>query len=143
MRIADVMTKRVETIGGAAPAEGAWERMRARRIRHLVVTDGSTVVGIVSERDLGGRNGEDVRKGRTVAQLMTASPVVAAPGETVRRAANLMRGSSVGCLPVVDGDALVGILTVSDVLDLVGRGTERPVERSKRYTLKNRGPRRK
>lgn len=143
MRIADVMKTRVETVDRGAPAGDAWERMRARRIRHLVVTERDRVVGVVSERDLGGRSGEAVRKDRAVADLMSPSPVTAAPDDTVRRAANLMRGSSVGCLPVLDRGSLVGILTVSDVLDLVGRGAERPVARSKRYTLKHRGPRRR
>lgn len=142
MRIGDVMTKRVETIEPSAGADAAYERMRLRRIRHLVVMEDRGVVGVISERDLGGKNGEGVRAGRTVAELMTRGVAVAGPLETVRAAANRMRGGSIGCLPVVDEGRVVGILTVSDVLELVGRGAEKPVEMTQRRVLRRRGPRR-
>ena len=54
---------------------------------------------------------------------------------TVREAANLLRGRSIGCLPVFDGDQLAGIVTTSDLLELIGRGVERPVAESTRWTL--------
>lgn len=76
-----------------------------------------------------------------ISDLMTRGAVTAAPDDTVRAAANRLRGRSLGCLPVVDGDRLVGLLTVSDVLELVGRGAERPTERGVRKTLRRRGAR--
>jgi CBS domain-containing protein len=45
--------------------------------------------------------------------------------ETVRRAANLMQGRNIGCLAVTDERKLVGIITVSDLLRLLGKGGER------------------
>lgn len=141
MRIGEVMTRNVETVEPSATADEAWQRMRERRIRHLVVMRKGAVLGVVSERDLGGRSGVTVRRGRSVQDLMSAAAVTAEPDATVREAANLMRGRSVGCLPVIEKNRLVGILTVSDVLELVGRGVERTVERSKRYTLRQRAPR--
>jgi acetoin utilization protein AcuB len=72
---------------------------------------------------------------------MTKKVVVAAPQTSVREAANLMRGRRVNCLPVVDGRKLQGIVTAIDLLDLIGRGADRPVATSERYVLKNRGPR--
>ena len=53
---------------------------------------------------------------------------------TVRQAANLMRGRGIGCLAVVDDDKPIGIGTITDVLELIGRGVERPVEQGKRLT---------
>ena len=53
----------------------------------------------------------------------------------------LARITVIGCVPVLDRDRLVGIVTTTDVLDLVGRGAERPVDQAKRWTLKHRGPR--
>ena len=38
---------------------------------------------------------------------------------------------------------LIGIVTTTDLLDLIGRGVERPVAHAKRWTLKHRGPRRR
>ena len=39
-----------------------------------------------------------------------------------------MRGRTIGCIPVSDGKRLVGMITVSDLLDLLGRGVDRPAK---------------
>ena len=66
MRLREFMRTSVVTIESTEAASVAWSRMRQRRIRHLVVTDNGRVVGIISERDLGGRDDqvedEDVKK---------------------------------------------------------------------------------
>jgi acetoin utilization protein AcuB len=99
---------------------------------------------VVSSHDLGGSEaGESARRGKSVAEVMTSRPVTVAPDTTVREAANRLRGRKIGCLPVVEKGRLVGIVTTTDLLDLLGRGAERPVEMGKRWTLKHRGPRRK
>jgi hypothetical protein len=54
-----------------------------------------------------------------------------------------MRGRSVGCLVVATGDSVVGIVTISDLLELIGRGLDRGVATNKRWTLKHRVPHRK
>jgi CBS domain-containing protein len=74
---------------------------------------------------------------------MAGDVVSAAPDLTVRQAANKLRGRVIGCLPVIDGKKLTGIVTFSDLLELLGRGAVRPVERGERWTLKHRGPRRR
>ena len=61
----------------------------------------------------------------TVADLMTAPAVTVEPTTTVRQAANVMRGRSIGCLVVVESGHAIGIVTVSDLLELVGRGLDR------------------
>ncbi len=135
------MTKTVWSVAPDASAEVAWQQMKKRRVRHLVVMESSRVVGIISERDLGSSRGERVRQDRRVAELMTPHVVVAAPETTIKQAANLLRGRVIGCLPVIDGKTLVGIVTTTDLLDLIGRGAERPVLETKRWTMKGRGPR--
>jgi CBS domain-containing protein len=126
MRVSELMTKRVHTIGPEVPANDAWELMRRRQIRHLVVMANSTIVGVLSDRDLGSRRGAGVRSDTTVADLMTRKVVTIGPTETIRAAANLMRGRTIGCLPVVERGRLAGVITVSDLLTLVGRGVDRP-----------------
>src|SRR5690606_16090677 len=64
-------------------------------------------------------------RGRTVRDLMTADPVSASPNTTIRQAANLMRGRTIGCLLVVEKGHVVGIVTTTDVLDQLGRGATR------------------
>lgn len=122
MRVRDIMHTKVETIDQDQGAEAAYNLMRLNRIHHLVVTAGPEIVGVLSERDLGGKDREAMRKTLKVLNFMTPYAVKAKPGMTVRQAANLMRGWSIGCLPVVDREGLVGILTVSDLLDLVAKG---------------------
>lgn len=142
MRVAEVMTERVETVPATMPAADAWDLMRRKGIRHLVVTAGSDVKGVLSERDAGGRSGASVRTNSSVADLMTTAVVTVAPDAPVRRIANLMRGRTIGCVPVVDGKRLVGIVTVSDLLDLLGRGVDRPAPPQRRG-LHHRVPHRK
>ncbi len=43
----------------------------------------------------------------------------------------------------MEGKKVVGIVTTTDLLDLVGRGAERPVATSERWVLKDRGPRKR
>ena len=140
MRVQDMMTRRVQTITAAEPVGAAVERMRRSRIRHLVVMRDGKPAGIVSSGDV---RALDSVGDRRVDEIMTAPAVTATPEMTVRKAANLLRGRSIGCLPVVEDGSLVGIVTTSDLLERIGRGAERPVTRGKRWILKGRGPRRK
>ncbi len=141
MRIAEVMTTRVETVTAGESAENALRRMRAKRVHHLAVMLGTEVVGVVSARDLDSLG--SARSYRTVGDVMTSPAVTAQPGTTIRQASNLLRGRTIGCLPVLEGGKLVGILTTTDLLELIGRGSERPVSKTKRWVMKGRGARRK
>lgn len=139
MRVAEIMSTRVRTVGVADSAELAWDRMQLHGIHHLVVVRDAEIVGVITDRDLGSRHGREVREGRSVRDLMTPAVTTIASDATVREAANLMRGHRAGSLPVVDRGKLVGIVTVWDFLDLIGRGADRPVARPERWLLKDRG----
>ena len=136
MRLREIMTTEVVSIGPDDAANTAWSRMEREGIRHLVVTEGTRLLGVLSERDLGGRHGGAVRSGRVVRDLMTPQVAVATPATTLRQAANLMRGRLIGCLPVVDNGRVVGIATATDVLDELGRGSSRPAVRAKRQYMR-------
>jgi len=141
MRVRDVMRRSVQTVSATASAENAFRLMRTRKVRHLVATKGGEMVGVLSDRDL--RALGSYRQVQSVEEAMTAPAVAAKPEMTLRQAANLLRGRTIGCLPVVERGELVGILTTTDLLELIGRGAERPVAKGKRWVLKGRGPRRK
>jgi acetoin utilization protein AcuB len=123
------MRRKVETIGEDGSAEQALKRMRAGRLRHLVVVRGRRVVGIVSDRDIAGLLVGNLRIDRTIDQVMSRGVAVVAPGMRVEDAARLMRRRKIGALPVVSDEKLVGILTVSDLLDLVSRRLVRGAKR--------------
>jgi acetoin utilization protein AcuB len=83
----------------------------------------------VSERDFGRRHGRTSRD-LTVEDVMTTDVVSATPETTLRQAANLMRGHTIGSLLVVENDKLVGLVTTTDLLDQLGRGATRPTVRT-------------
>jgi ribosome-associated translation inhibitor RaiA len=93
------------------------------------VTSNGDLAGVISERDLGGAHGEAFRKSRSVQDLMNPRVVSAQPTMTLRQAANLMRGRTIGSLPVLEDGHIVGIVTATDVLDALGRGATRPTRR--------------
>ena len=143
MRVQDIMTTGVEIIAPEQSAETAWQFMKQKGVRHLLVWDGLERVGMLSSRDLGGSNGAAVRRGRTVAELMTPNVVSVLPTTTVRPAANLMRGRSIGSLIVGSQRHAVGIVTSADLLDLLGRGDSQTVVAKPRRPLRHNVPHRK
>lgn len=139
MRIQDIMSSEVISVSPNVSLVEARTRMQTGGVRHLLVQQDRRIVGVVSERDLGGSKLRQTNG--VVADVMTENVVTASPDTTVRRAANLLRGRTIGCLPVVDGERPVGIVTTTDLLELLGSGVEKPIERSTRWTLGRRGPR--
>ena len=125
MRVEELMRKRVETIREDGSAEEALKRMRARKLRHLVVVRDGDVVGIVSDRDLAALLVGSFRLDRTIDQVMSRGVAIVGPRTPIEDAARLMRRRKIGALPVVVGRRLVGILTVADLLDLLSRGAKR------------------
>lgn len=122
MRVYEVMSKSVETVQPQVAASEARTRMRNRKVRHLVVTRGGELQGIVSERDLGGTKLPKALGQWTVGDLMTAPVITVTSRTPVRRAAALMKGRTIGSLVVTSQNGNVaGIVTVSDLLDLIAR----------------------
>jgi CBS domain-containing protein len=97
-----------------------------RHIRHVPVEDGDgRLVGLVSHRALLHLLSTGVRhKGTdaiTVRDVMVADPVTVAPGTPTLDAIALMREKGIGCLPVVEQEQLVGIVTSYDFLEASAR----------------------
>ncbi len=94
----------------------------------MPVTEDSTLVGIVSARDLLAASLSQVRefewserrtflRSVTVSEAMTAEPITVQPETTLRAAAELMLERKIGCLPVVKPDGtLLGLVTETDML---------------------------
>lgn len=134
MRVRDLMSTEVVTLGRNDQLSLADDVMRLGRIRHMPVLDddGETLCGIVSQRDLfrgalattlgyGERAQRIVLDTLLVKEVMTAEPATIGPDAPIREAAELMLSRKVGCLPVLEGGKLVGILTESDFLRLAVR----------------------
>lgn len=133
MRVYEVMSKSIETVKPAVHASEAKARMRQKKIRHLVVTQGSQLAGIISQRDLGGSKLPKTLGDWTVADLMTTPVVTVTTRTPIRRAAALMKGRSIGSLVVTSASGKVaGIVTVSDLLDYLSRRPEHKSNRTAR-----------
>jgi len=146
------MTRQPTTIRPAMPIGEAAALMARMRWRHLLVTDepAGTLRGIVSLRDLARAFPPDVNPlsvlgseeglARAVAEVMTTRPTTVTPATPIEDAAGIMLARKFSALPVVQGEAVVGILTNSDVLhafvELAGSVGESSAEgRSARITF--------
>jgi acetoin utilization protein AcuB len=134
--VADAMTRRPVTVPPTATVATALSAMRRGRFRHLPVVAGAELVGVIAHRDLEAPPGAPVEvaeslAGRPLAEVMSAQPVTVWPDEPVEVAARLLVGHAIGCLPVVAGEGLVGILTESDLFAVLLRllGGDEPSSR--------------
>ena len=123
MRVQDIMNRKVETVSPEDGVVFANELMWRRCIHHLVVVEGDRVVGVLSDTDLGGPNAPEISDSQRIRDGMTADPVTVAPAVTVDRAVNILWERGIHCLPVLDGQRLVGIVTSTDIENLAKRGT--------------------
>jgi CBS domain-containing protein len=114
------MTRHPVTVSEECTIERAIGQMRVAEIRHLVITEGDRVTGIVSNRDLRRLLEDPSRPPRLtdpVRRIMTEDPVTVAPEMPVTEAARVLLERKIGALPVRDGDEIVGIFTTSDALE--------------------------
>jgi len=108
----------------------ARQRMLLARIRHLVVTEGEGVAGIVTDRDirlnlpspatnLSMWEVNFLLAKLTVGDVMTRAVVLVDPKRSAAEAAQIMLTHKISALPVTEGERLVGIITESDFVRLV------------------------
>ncbi len=133
MRVREWMQPLPETATPDMPVPEASRLMRRGGFRHLPVTDGVRLVGIISDRDLpmphpdvaatGSVEAADQSMARlAVRDLMTSDVVTVEPDRPVEDAARVMLDLRVGSLPVVEGGRLIGIITETDLLRAWVRG---------------------
>lgn len=126
MQVRDLMSSEVVTLGRDETLDIADRIMSLGRIRHMPVLDAEgRLCGVVSQRDLfrgalasalGLPKATQARLlgALLVREVMNPQPITTTPDTPITEAAAVMLRSKVGCLPVLDGDRLVGILTESD-----------------------------
>ncbi|WP_457637289.1 CBS and ACT domain-containing protein [Oceanithermus sp.] len=121
MLVRDVMHYPVITVEVGVSLREASDLMWEQGIRHLPVLENGRLVGILTDRDLRMATSELSPAPRSpqarVEEVMTTPVLTADPLDPVEEAAKVMRDRKVGCLPVVEGRELVGIITGIDLLD--------------------------
>ena len=127
MYVKDLMSREVVTIGRNDNLRMVDDLMATRHLRHIPVVEDHDVVGVVSQRDLFkasmsstmgyGQKGQRAFLQTVWVKEIMAHPVITvSPDTSVSEAADLMITKGIGCLPVIEGDTLVGVVTKTDLL---------------------------
>lgn len=130
MTVRNLMARDPVTLDRNETLDLAESIMNLGRIRHMPVVDNGKVIGIISQRDLfrsaliralgfGRRATSALIKTIKIKEVMTEHVITTAPEVTVKEAARIMIDKKIGCLPVVENEKLVGLLTETDILRLV------------------------
>jgi len=126
LKVRDLMTNVVLSVHTEDTVETVYDLMNERGIRHLLVVDhDGDLVGLVSHRDLLRHSPieraevpvflmREILRRTLVEEVMTSEVETAAPNTPASEAAHIMFEHKFGCLPVLEGSKLVGILTESD-----------------------------
>jgi acetoin utilization protein AcuB len=125
--VRDWMTRAPAMVEPDCTIDAALARMERAEIRHLLVVEADRLVGIVSNRDWrriptdagGGNWGK-----QPVRVIMTEDPVTVAPETPATVAARILLDRKIGCLPVRDGESIVGVFTTSDALEALLQALE-------------------
>ncbi|MBO0947208.1 CBS domain-containing protein [Fibrella forsythiae] len=125
MNIRQVLQRKtINTIYSVAPDEtvyAALELMAAKNIGAVLVLEGGDLVGIFSERDyarkgiLQGRASKDT----LIRDVMTAKLITITPEQSLESCMITMADKHIRHLPVLDGEKLVGIISINDVVNTI------------------------
>jgi acetoin utilization protein AcuB len=126
-RVRDIMADKIVTISADDRLSTVEDIMTLGGVRHMPVVQAGRLVGVVSERDLlraslsnltefGTEQRRAFLQAVEIKRVMSAPPIVIHPDATPEEAALMMAEKKIGCLPVVEGDELVGLVTETDVL---------------------------
>ncbi len=129
--VRDLMTEKLFTVRPEHDLAHLNDMMAEMHVRHMpVVDEDGALVGLVSQRDLlrtamdpAGMlpvsEQRELLRNTRVREIMTVEVETATPDTDIAEAGNLMLENKLGCLPVVEGEQLVGILTESDFVKYV------------------------
>ena len=125
----------IHAIAPEQPVLEAIRLMAEHYVGALLVMRGSELVGIVSERDYARKV---ILKGKASAQtpvseIMTAPVLTVAPGDSAHRCMRLMTERRIRHLPVVEGDKVVGVLSIGDLVKAVIDEQAEQLEQLQRY----------
>ena len=127
MQVREIMSKDTEVVDRNDNLRTVEERMATKQFRHLPVLEQGEVVGIVTQRDLfkatmssamgyGEKAQQAYLQSVCVKEIMVYPVVTVSSDISVAAAAEMMINKGIGCLPVVDAQQLIGIVTKTDLL---------------------------
>jgi CBS domain-containing protein len=113
------MSRDLLTVEAGVPVVAVARRMVDRNVGAVLVLEDGRLAGIMTERDVMRAVARGLRDAVVVGECMTADPDTIAPDDTVEHAAVLMIHGGYRHLPVVDGDDVVGVLSIRDLVQVV------------------------
>ena len=117
MSVADVMTVRVVQAAPDDSAREAIRKMLAANVGSIAICEGPRLVGIFTERDVLRLAGESVDLDATlVRDVMTADPITIQSEGDVLAAARIMSERRIRHLPVMQGENILGVVGIRDVM---------------------------
>lgn len=117
MHVKERMNPEIVSITSQARLVEARRLLDQHQIGHLPVVEQGKLVGLITDRDIrSASSAAPLERGR-VAEAMTREVITVAPGTPVQEAAKLMVTHRIGCLPVLKGSVLQGIITETDLLN--------------------------
>ncbi|KAB2843033.1 CBS domain-containing protein [bacterium] len=134
LKVMDLMTENVFSVNADEDLARLSDLMEDIHVRHMPVKDKEgRLVGLVSQRDLLRSalytskdlpltEQRELLKRMTVGEIMTSDPETAEMDDNIEEAGRIMLENKLGCLPVVEGGKLVGILTEADFVKFVVEG---------------------
>jgi len=128
-QLLDQKPKGIFSVAPTEPVLAAIKKMAQHHIGALVVMNGDVMVGIVSERDyarkvvLLGRSSEETR----VEAIMTSKVVSVTPKQDAHDCMRLMTDMRIRHLPVVQGERVIGVLSIGDLVRAVIEEQERTI----------------
>ena len=127
--------REIHTIGPDARVFDALKLMAEKNVGALVVMEGGKLAGILSERDyarkviLLNKSSHDI----AVREIMTAKVITVQPGQTVEQCMALMTEKRIRHLPVTEGEKLVGVLSIGDLVKEVISEQEQTIQQLESY----------
>ena len=135
MQLLQAKGTEIYTIGSNATVFDALKLMAEKDVGALVVVDDGRLAGIISERDyarkviLLGKSSHDM----AVREIMTAKVITVHPGQTVEECMALMTGKRFRHLPVTEGERLIGVLSIGDLVKDVIAEQEQTIKQLESY----------
>ena len=113
------MSRDLLTVEAGLPVVAVAQRMVDRNVGAVLVLEDGRLAGIMTERDLMRAVARGLHDDAVVGECMTADPDTIAPDDTIEHAAVLMIHGGFRHLPGVDGDDVVGVLSIRDLVQVV------------------------
>ncbi len=116
MLVGQIMSQKIITISPDKRVGQALKLMQKHQIRHVPVIEHDRMVGWITSRDLREVLLASMLEEIKVGDVMVQAPISVTPDTEVEEAARLIHEHKIGGMPVMEGDKLVGVITMTDLI---------------------------